>query len=65
MTMPSPGAASALAWRHNYADIVPDWFEAYLGLEPAALGISAYEIQFIPSPRMRSSPLRSRSMVRS
>jgi hypothetical protein len=27
---------------------MPDWFEAYVGLEEAALGIRTYEIQFIP-----------------
>ena len=41
-------SASAPGWWHNYSDILPDWFEAYVGLEEAAVGIRAYEIQFIP-----------------
>lgn len=40
--------ASAPAWWHEFADIVPSWFEAYLGLEPAASVIRTYEVQFVP-----------------
>jgi hypothetical protein len=40
--------ASAPAWWHEYADVVPPWFEAYLGLEPAASVIRTYEVQFVP-----------------
>jgi transcriptional regulator with XRE-family HTH domain len=40
--------ARAQGWWHNYSDILPDWFEAYVGLEEAAIGIRAYEIQFVP-----------------
>jgi transcriptional regulator with XRE-family HTH domain len=35
-------------WWHDYSDILPAWFEAYLGLEEAATSIRAYEIQFVP-----------------
>jgi len=40
--------ASAQGWWHDYSDILPSWFEAYVGLEEAATGIRAYEIQFVP-----------------
>ncbi len=40
--------ANALAWWHEYSSVVPDWFETYLGLEPAASVIRTYEVQFIP-----------------
>ncbi len=40
--------ANAQGWWHDYSDILPDWFEAYLGLEEAATSIRAYEIQFVP-----------------
>jgi transcriptional regulator with XRE-family HTH domain len=42
------GSASTRGWWHSYSDILPDWFEAYVSLEEAAIGIRAYEIQFIP-----------------
>src|ERR1022692_5051851 len=40
--------ASAQGWWHDYSDILPTWFEAYVGLEEAAVGIRSYEIQFVP-----------------
>jgi transcriptional regulator with XRE-family HTH domain len=40
--------ANAQGWWHDYSDILPAWFEAYLGLEEAATSIRAYEIQFVP-----------------
>jgi len=42
------GRASAQGWWHDYSDILPNWFEAYVGLEEAATQIRAYEVQFIP-----------------
>jgi transcriptional regulator with XRE-family HTH domain len=35
-------------WWSDYGDIIPDWFEAYLGFEEAASLIRGYEAQFIP-----------------
>jgi hypothetical protein len=35
-------------WWHKYSDIVPDWFELYVGLEQAASLIRTYEVQFVP-----------------
>jgi transcriptional regulator with XRE-family HTH domain len=40
--------ANAQGWWHDYSDILPSWFEAYVGLEEAATQIRAYEVQFIP-----------------
>jgi transcriptional regulator with XRE-family HTH domain len=41
-------AANTPGWWHQYGDILPDWFEAYVGLEEAASLIRTYEVQFIP-----------------
>ena len=35
-------------WWTKYGDILPDWFENYLGLESAATTIRTFEIQFAP-----------------
>jgi hypothetical protein len=35
-------------WWHSYADIVPEWFEAYLALEEAASQIRTYDNGHIP-----------------
>ena len=40
--------ANARGWWHNYADLMPGWFEVYVGLEEAASVIRSYEAQFIP-----------------
>ncbi len=40
--------ASAPGWWHDYSDVLPTWFEAYVGLEEAATQIRSYEIQFVP-----------------
>ena len=40
--------ASAHGWWHDYSDVLPAWFEAYVGLEEAATSIRTYEIQFVP-----------------
>src|SRR6266851_7141421 len=40
--------ANAQGWWHDYSDILPSWFEAYVGLEEAASRIRTYEIQFVP-----------------
>ncbi|MDO0924473.1 helix-turn-helix transcriptional regulator [Streptomyces sp. TG1A-8] len=39
--------ANKRGWWHAYRDVVPDWFDAYLSLEQAALQIRAYENQFV------------------
>jgi len=35
-------------WWQKYGDILPGWFESYLGLESAASTIRSFEIQFVP-----------------
>jgi hypothetical protein len=35
-------------WWHDYSDVVPEWFEIYLSLEPAAKLIRSYETELIP-----------------
>jgi hypothetical protein len=34
-------------WWTKYSDILPDWFENYLGLESASTTIRTFEIQFV------------------
>ncbi|MEU7767266.1 helix-turn-helix transcriptional regulator [Nocardia sp. NPDC049190] len=35
-------------WWQHYSDLLPAWFETYIGLEQAATTIRTYEAQFIP-----------------
>jgi transcriptional regulator with XRE-family HTH domain len=41
--------SNAPAWWHAFKDVVPDWLEDYLGLEPSASLIRTYDVQFIPA----------------
>jgi transcriptional regulator with XRE-family HTH domain len=40
--------ASTPGWWHDFSDVLPIWFEAYLGLEEAATQIRGYQVQFVP-----------------
>jgi hypothetical protein len=40
--------ANTPGWWHRYADLLPSWFETYLGLEQASSVIRNYELQFVP-----------------
>ncbi len=40
--------ANARGWWHSFADLVPGWFEVYVGLEEAASVIRSYDALFIP-----------------
>jgi transcriptional regulator with XRE-family HTH domain len=40
--------ANEPGWWHSYTDILPGWFEVYIGLEEAASRIRCYEVQFVP-----------------
>jgi transcriptional regulator with XRE-family HTH domain len=40
--------ANAQGWWHSYTDILPPWFESYVGLERAADRIRTYQVQFVP-----------------
>lgn len=39
--------ANSPGWWAKYGDILPDWFEVYLGLETAASVIRTFELQFV------------------
>jgi len=39
--------ANSPGWWAKYGDILPEWFEPYLGLETAASLIRAFELQFV------------------
>ena len=40
--------ANTPGWWHRYGDVLPNWFQSYLGLEAAASMIRTYEVQFVP-----------------
>ncbi len=40
--------ANRPGWWHRYNDILPDWFQSYIGMEEAATSIRLYEPQLIP-----------------
>ena len=40
--------ANTPGWWHRYGDVLPSWFEVYLGLEEAASLLRTYELQFVP-----------------
>lgn len=40
--------ANTPGWWSTYADILPDWFEAYVGMEAAASVIRTFQLQFVP-----------------
>ncbi|MFF2652427.1 helix-turn-helix domain-containing protein [Streptomyces sp. NPDC058045] len=39
--------ANVAGWWHSYSDVLPGWFQTYVGLEAAASQIRAYEVQFV------------------
>ena len=65
--------ANEPGWWHRFNDMLPSWFQAYVGLEEAAARIRTYEVQFVPGccrrgvrprghharPRRASRPRRS------
>ncbi|WP_067892884.1 helix-turn-helix domain-containing protein [Nocardia vaccinii] len=40
--------ANEPGWWHRYGDLMPSWFETYLGLEHAAFSIRTFEAQLVP-----------------
>ncbi|WP_203921262.1 helix-turn-helix domain-containing protein [Rugosimonospora africana] len=40
--------ANTPGWWHRFGDVLPNWFQSYLGLEAAASLIRTYEVQFVP-----------------
>jgi transcriptional regulator with XRE-family HTH domain len=35
-------------WWHHYQDVLPTWFQVYLGLEESAKFIRSFDVQFVP-----------------
>lgn len=48
MLLSLAGRANEQGWWHRYSDILPDWFQAYVGLEEAAQRIRTYEGHLVP-----------------
>lgn len=48
-------------WWHHFGDIMPPWFQSYLGLEAAASLIRTYEVQFVPG--LLQTPEYARAVV--
>ena len=40
--------ANQPGWWHRYHDVLPGWFQAYMGLEESAHSIRTYDAQFVP-----------------
>ncbi|WP_433500290.1 helix-turn-helix domain-containing protein [Sphaerimonospora sp. CA-214678] len=40
--------ANEPGWWHRFNDVLPGWFQTYVGLEEAASRIRTYEVQFVP-----------------
>jgi transcriptional regulator with XRE-family HTH domain len=55
--------ASAMGWWHDYADVMPAWFEPYVGLEEAASSIRCFEMQFIPDLLQTADYARAIAML--
>jgi hypothetical protein len=55
--------ANAPGWWHRYSDLLPGWFQPYLGLESAAATIRAYEAQYVPGLLQTRDYARSVVMI--
>jgi len=53
--------ANAPGWWHQYGDLLPSWFEVYIGLEGAASSIRTYENQFVPG--LLQTPEYARAVI--
>ncbi|MGH3250716.1 MAG: helix-turn-helix domain-containing protein [Trebonia sp.] len=56
-------AANSNEWWHSYRDVIPGWFEPYLGLEQAASVIRSYEPLFVPG--LLQTPDYARTVIKS
>ena len=54
--------ANSAGWWHSYSEVLPAWFEPYLGLEQAASIIRSYDVQFIPG--LLQTPDYARAVAR-
>ncbi|WP_163513563.1 helix-turn-helix domain-containing protein [Fodinicola acaciae] len=43
-------AAKTKGWYYAYGDVIPEWFELYVGLETAATSLQEYSAELIPGP---------------
>ena len=48
-------------WWHHFGDVMPGWFQSYLGLEAASSLIRTYEIQFVPG--LLQTPEYARAVI--
>jgi hypothetical protein len=55
--------ANEPGWWHRDGDILPSWFQSYLGLEAAASMIRSYEVQFVPGLLQTSDYARAVIML--
>lgn len=53
--------ANTPGWWQAYGDVVPSWFEPYLGLEQGAVVIRVYEIQNVPE--LLQTPDYARALI--
>ncbi|MEU1687507.1 helix-turn-helix transcriptional regulator [Micromonospora sp. NPDC005707] len=53
--------ANSPGWWQRYGDVLPGWFQSYLGLEAAAALIRTYEVQFVPG--LLQTPAYARAVV--
>lgn len=42
------GQANEQGWWHRYQDVLPPWFQSYIGLEESAECIRSFDAQFVP-----------------
>ncbi|MEU8245145.1 helix-turn-helix transcriptional regulator [Nonomuraea sp. NPDC048916] len=54
--------ANAQGWWHKYGDLLPSWFEVYIGLEGAASSVRTYENQFVPG--LLQAPGYARAVIK-
>jgi transcriptional regulator with XRE-family HTH domain len=55
--------ANSPGWWHDYGDVLPSWFEEYVGLEEAASQIRSYEVQFVPGQLQTEDYARAVTML--
>jgi transcriptional regulator with XRE-family HTH domain len=55
--------ANRPGWWRAYEDVIPGWFQNYVGLEEAATHIRTYEVQFIPG--LLQTPDYARAVIAS
>jgi Domain of unknown function (DUF5753)/Helix-turn-helix domain len=55
--------ANAQTWWAQYGDILPSWFEPYLGLEASAARIRAFDLQFVPGLLQTEAYARAVTMI--